>query len=192
MADLFLIAGLGNPGSKYERTRHNIGVRVVQRLAERAGVSLAKSKFKGESAKARIAGVEALLLTPHTYMNLSGESVGPAARFFDVPPERVVVLHDELEIPFGRLRLKQGGGHAGHNGLKSLIQHLGSRDFHRVRVGIGRPPPGQEVAAYVLNGHTPDELPRVPELIDVAADATEALLSEGLVAAMNRYNSTQV
>ncbi|RMG14039.1 MAG: aminoacyl-tRNA hydrolase [Deltaproteobacteria bacterium] len=186
---MHLVVGLGNPGPKYAGNRHNVGFMVVDELARRAGVTLSPARrLQSEAARATLAGTAVLLLRPLTYMNLAGEAVGAAARYYDLPPERIVVIHDDLDLPFGTLRLKRGGGSGGHNGLKSIIAHLGSRDFLRVRLGIGRPPPGREVVPYVLSDFGADERPVLPEIVGRAADAVEAMLSDGLEAAMNRYH----
>ncbi len=138
---MFLVVGLGNPEDEYEGTRHNVGFEAVEVLARRCGVRFSDKKFKARMARAEIAGQSCVLLKPQTYMNLSGESVGPAMGFFKLATGDVIVLHDELDIPLGRVKLKKGGGHGGHNGLRSLKQHLPDDGFVRVRIGIGRPPP---------------------------------------------------
>ena len=135
-----IIVGLGNPGSKYAETRHNIGFRVVECLARRHGISLTEQRFKSRLGSGNIAGRAVMLLQPQTFMNLSGEAVQPAAAFYRLGPESVVVIHDELDLAVGKLRLKIGGGHAGHNGLRSMDQQLASKDYFRVRLGIARPP----------------------------------------------------
>ena len=181
----WLVTGLGNPGPKYATNRHNIGFMVVDELARRAGVGF-RQKFNGQVARARLAGEDALLLQPMTYMNRSGTSVAAAATFFKVAPESTVVVHDELDIPFGDVRLKSAGGHGGHNGLRSIFGHF-PRDFQRVRCGIGRPTHG-DVSNYVLTDFDKDQAPWVQDLIDRAADAVEAILRDGIRKAMNEYN----
>jgi PTH1 family peptidyl-tRNA hydrolase len=181
-----LVVGLGNPGPKYERTRHNIGFQVVDELLRRHGGSL-RGKFKGEVASAQLGLEPVVLLKPMTFMNLSGESVGPACGFYGIDPEDVVVIHDELDLPFGRVKVKSKGGHGGHNGLRSLVKHIGA-DFARVRVGIGRPERG-DVTGYVLTPFAPDEAPWVGGAVDTAADAVESIVREGVLAAMNRFNA---
>lgn len=146
-----LIAGLGNPGSSYAETRHNAGFRFIEELVSRCGGSMkTESKLKGQVSKVTIAGNEVWLLMPDTFMNNSGESVAAAARFYKVEPEEVLVVHDELDLPPGTIRLKVGGGHGGHNGLRDIIPKLGSREFVRLRVGIGHPGSASQVSAYVL------------------------------------------
>lgn len=184
---MYLIVGLGNPGAQYEATRHNAGFMVLEEVARRAGTSLDTQRFKGRFARARVAGREAALLMPQTYMNLSGESVTAAARFFKVDPEDLVVVHDEIDLPFGTIRVKLGGGLAGHNGLRSIAGLLGSQDFVRVRFGVGKPG-GRSVTGHVLGGFAKGEAGELPDLVDRAADAVEAVLREGPRAAMNAFN----
>ncbi len=183
----WLVVGLGNPGREYADNRHNIGFMVVDELARRAGTEL-REKFNGRFAKARFGDEDVILLEPMTFMNRSGISVGAAGAFFKVPQDRTLVVHDELDLPFGQLRIKTGGGHAGHNGLRSIFAHFGS-DFVRVRAGIGRPVHG-DVSGYVLAGFGRDEAPVVPRFIDAAADAVDRVVREGPGPVMNAYNGT--
>jgi peptidyl-tRNA hydrolase, PTH1 family len=180
---MYLVVGLGNPGSSYAGHRHNVGFRVVSRLAERLGAPEAKSKFKGLFTRAAIGGQDVILLLPQTYMNVSGESVRPAADFFRISPDHVVVVHDELDLPFGEVRVKVGGGLAGHNGLRSIAQHLGTQDFVRVRFGIGRPPRGA-VVPYVLGDFSADERAVLDTHLDQGVEAVERVLLEGPARAM--------
>jgi peptidyl-tRNA hydrolase, PTH1 family len=182
-----LVAGLGNPGREYERTRHNVGWLVADELARRHGGSF-RSKFSGRIAETRLDGLRLALLKPETYMNESGRSLGAAARFFKVEPEAVLVVHDDVDLEPGRLQARLGGGLAGHNGLRSIAQALGSQDFLRLRIGIGRPGRGdpRPVADYVLSAFEPDE--DVEELLSRSADAVETLAREGLEQAQSRYN----
>jgi len=184
-----LLVGLGNPGSKYERTRHNIGFRVAEQVARRGGVSLDQERYgavlgTGRSGKA----AQLAILLPQTFMNASGTSVGQAARFWKVPAGELVVVHDELDLEFGRLQVKTGGGDGGHNGLKSIKANLGTAEFVRVRFGIGRPPPGWDPSDWVLARFSGDEENQLEELIDLAAAAAETALAEGALAAMNKFN----
>ncbi len=182
-----LVAGLGNPGREHAATRHNVGFMVCDELARRhAGVF--RAKFSGELAEVRADGVRLALLKPQTYMNESGRSVGAAARFFKVPPERLLVVHDEVDLDAGRLQARLGGGLAGHNGLRSVAQHVGTREFLRLRVGVGRPERGdpRPVADFVLSPFAPEI--DVGELVARAADAVEALAREGLEVAQQRFN----
>lgn len=190
-----LVVGLGNPGKKYERNRHNVGFMVVERLAQSHGLPAFKEKFGGVWTKGEIAVGDVrhpvALLLPHTFMNLSGDSVQPAAAFLKVDPGHVIVVHDELDLPWQDVRLKVGGGHAGHNGLRSIIQRLGTADFVRVRVGIGRPPPGfkGDVADWVLSDFDAMERAELPAVIDRARAAIERVIADGVAAAMNVVNT---
>lgn len=183
-----LLVGLGNPGSEYERTRHNVGWMVLDEIARAAGASIDRQKFRAELGEAVIDGVRTLLLKPQTYMNLSGEAVGPAARFYRIEPKDVVVIHDDLDLDFGRVQIKVGGGHGGHNGLRSLISHLGSPDFVRIRVGIGRPGGKREVVGYVLGGFDKKESEELPFVLDRAAAAARCVLQGDPVRCMNEFN----
>ena len=185
------MVGLGNPGSKYAGTRHNIGFLVLDELVRRHGLSW-QSKFKGRWSKWHRPNGDAVLLQPETFMNLSGESVQPMSAFFRVAPPEILVVHDELDLPFGELRLKVGGGHAGHNGLRSIGQQLGGdQRFVRLRVGIGRPVKG-DVASYVLGSFLPEEQGWLGQVVDAAADAVERALNDGVLDAMNTVNGTRV
>ena len=182
-----LVAGLGNPGREYERTRHNAGWLVLDELARRHSGSW-RSKFSGSLAEIRLGDLRLALLKPETYMNDSGRSVGAAVRFFKVEPEQVLVVHDDVDLEAGRLQARAGGGLAGHNGLRSLAQHLGSQDFLRLRIGIGRPGRGdpRPVAAWVLSPFSPEE--DAEALVARAADAVETIARDGLEAAQQRFN----
>lgn len=184
-----LVVGLGNPEPRYAKNRHNVGFMAVERLADEAGITLSRSKFKGRYGTGTLGGVPVVVLEPLTYMNLSGRSVAPAAKFFDVPPERIIVAYDEIDLPYGRLRLKIGGGHAGHNGVRSMIAELGSRDFVRLRIGVGRPAHGT-VSDFVLSDFRGEERDFLPDLLDRAAAALRAALDDGPRLAMNTVNST--
>ncbi|BBZ68500.1 MAG: aminoacyl-tRNA hydrolase [Mycolicibacterium insubricum] len=186
MADTLLIVGLGNPGPNYAKTRHNVGFMVADVLAGRIGDGFKVHKKSGaEVATGRIAGRPVVLAKPRVYMNESGRQVGPLAKFYSVPPEQVIVVHDELDIDFGRIRLKLGGGEGGHNGLRSVVSALGGKNFHRVRLGIGRPPGRKDPAAYVLEPFTAAERVELPTICEQAADATELLIAQGLEPAQN-------
>ena len=186
--DRFLIVGLGNPGPSYAATRHNIGFGVVELLAIRNKARFKSHKSRCEIVEARIGVVPVVLAKPLSYMNESGGPVNAAARFFKVPVERIVVVHDDLDLPFGALRLKRGGGEGGHNGLRSMTSALGSREYVRVRFGIGRPPGRQDPADFVLREFAAAERKELAFLIDRAADATELVVTDGLEPAQNRYN----
>lgn len=185
---MWIIAGLGNPETRYEGTRHNIGFEVADALAERAGTSISDKKFKARMARARIADCECVLLKPQTFMNLSGESVGPALGFFKSSTDELIVIHDELDLELAKVRLKRGGGHGGHNGLRSLVQHLPDANFIRIRMGIGRPPPGWDPADFVLNRFTSSERDAADKAVKTAVEAIEAIMKDGLARAMNVFN----
>jgi len=182
-----LVVGLGNPGREYARQRHNAGAMVVDELARRHGGSW-KGKFSGQIAEVRIDGHRVALLKPGTYMNESGRSVAAAARFYKVEPDAVLILHDEGDFDLGRLQARKGGGLAGHNGLRSIAQHLRTQDFLRLRIGVGRPERGdpRPLADYVLSDFTPAD--DAESIVNRAADAVESLDAEGLAAAQARFN----
>lgn len=215
---MWLLVGLGNPGRKYERNRHNVGFRVIDELERRHALGGFRTKFGGESAAGMLSVSgkhhKALLLKPMEFMNLSGFAVQRAAQFHDIEPERIVVIHDEIDIDFGRLRLKAGGGHGGHNGLRSMIEQLGDNSFLRVRVGVGKPGPTQNqaqnqsagapantpapanaasrdrrVAGHVLSDFPADLEPQVGDLVRTAASAVEAIVDRGMEAAMNEFHA---
>ena len=183
---MYLVVGLGNPGRAYEGHRHNAGFMVAEDLRRAEGLPDFREKFAGVWTK----GDAFAILKPMTFMNLSGDSVQPASAFLKVIPAEIVVIHDELDVPFGEVRLKFGGGHAGHNGLRSLIERLGTADFVRVRVGIGRPPPDfrGEVADYVLHNFDPSEKAELAGVIERALAATRLVLKNGKDAAMAAVN----
>jgi PTH1 family peptidyl-tRNA hydrolase len=182
-----LVAGLGNPGREYERTRHNAGWMVMDELARRHGGSF-RSKFSGQLSETRLDDLKLALLKPETYMNISGQSIGAARKFFKVDPADVLVVHDDVDLEPGRLQAKFGGGLAGHNGLRSIAQALGTNDFLRLRIGVGRPGRGdrRSVADYVLGGFEPEV--DLNELIGRSADAVETMARGGLEEAQRRYN----
>jgi len=191
MADeRWLIAGLGNPGPEYAGNRHNAGFMVADLLAERAGARFKRDRSRATVASGRLAGFPVTLAKPMTFMNLSGRPVAALRTFYKIPPERIVVVHDELDLPFGALRLKLGGGDNGHNGLRSVTAALGTRDYFRVRVGIGRPPGRMDPADFVLHDFSAAERKLVPEVLERAADATEALMRCGLAAAQTEFHAT--
>lgn len=186
MAEPLLVVGLGNPGPNYAKTRHNLGFVVADLLAGRMGSNFKVHRKSGaDVATGRLAGRSVVLAKPRTYMNESGRQVGPLAKFYSVAPADVVVLHDELDIDFGRIRLKSGGGVAGHNGLRSVAAALGSKDFQRVRIGVGRPPGRMDAASFVLQNFSAAERAEVPVICEQAADATELLIAQGLEPAQN-------
>ena len=183
---MWLVVGLGNPGAQYARNRHNIGFRALDLLIERWRAGTLKEKFSGVWAKTTFAGDDVVLLAPQTYMNLSGESVQKAMTFFKVPLANVLVLHDELDLPWKDVRIKLGGGHAGNNGIRSIIQHCGA-DFVRIRMGIGKPPRGT-TESWVLGDFDAMESAELADVLSAAALAAEAVLELGVSAAMNRVH----
>ncbi len=190
MADeRFLIVGLGNPGPRYAGTRHNAGSLVVGELASRIGGAFKAHKGRADVVEGRFAGRPVVLAKPKSFMNESGGPVVAISRFYKIEVARIVVVHDELDLPFGGLRLKRGGGEGGHNGLKSTSSALGSKEYLRVRFGIGRPPGRQDPAEYVLREFAVAERKELAFLVDRAADAVETVIVKGLQAAQNEYNS---
>jgi PTH1 family peptidyl-tRNA hydrolase len=190
VAEPLLVVGLGNPGPQYAKTRHNVGFMVADVLAARIGVPFKVHKKSGaEVATGRLGGRSVVLAKPRCYMNESGRQIGPLAKFYSIAPGDVIVIHDELDIDFGKVRLKLGGGEGGHNGLRSVANALGSKDFQRVRIGIGRPPGRKDPAAFVLEPFSSTERTEVPTLCELAADATELLLEVGLEPAQNQVHA---
>jgi PTH1 family peptidyl-tRNA hydrolase len=187
-ADL-LVVGLGNPGEEYARTRHNVGAEVVELLAARHGAKLKKGKERARVDEVRIAGKRVALAIPLTYMNDSGESVGLLARRYGVEPEQVVIVHDELDLPVAALKLKAGGGLAGHNGLRSIKSHLHSDGFRRVRIGVDKPVSKERGADHVLNRFGKRERAEIDVTLERAADAVEMIVAGGIDPAMNTYNT---
>lgn len=189
-----LVVGLGNPGPEYAATRHNLGFLVVDELAARAGNPPFREKFHGLLAEARVGGRACRLLKPQTYMNVSGKSVRAAVAFYKVPLAELVVIHDEIDLPFAEIRLKTGGGDAGHRGVRSIAADLGSTDFIRIRIGVGRPPPGfrGSPADFVLQGFAPAERAELAPLVTRAADAAELIADRGLAAAMNQIHRSKL
>jgi peptidyl-tRNA hydrolase, PTH1 family len=190
MSDRYLIVGLGNPGKQYENTRHNVGYRVIHELARRHGFDSTKTERRALTADGLIREKRVLLAQPLTYMNLSGEAVRGLLDFYKITQERIIVIHDDLDIPLGTLRLRKTGGAGGQKGIRSIIQHLGTQDFSRVRVGIGRPPGRMDPSAYVLQPFRGDDEVTAKIVIDRAADAVECWLTDGIELAMTRYNGS--
>jgi PTH1 family peptidyl-tRNA hydrolase len=185
---MHLVVGLGNPGQQYQDNRHNLGFMVVDELIARARASAPRAKFGAELVEGTLGGKRVLFCKPMEFMNLSGQAVARVAGFWKIPVADTIVVHDELDVPFGRLKLGAGGGPGGHNGLRSLIADLGDPGFARVRVGIGRPLPGRDAADYVLTDFSRAEAKELTELRALAADAVEAIVVHGVPAAMNRFN----
>jgi PTH1 family peptidyl-tRNA hydrolase len=183
-----IIVGLGNPGRKYERTRHNAGFLAVEELARGLRFDLSQEKYHAIVGKGRIGGEDTLLAKPQTFMNGSGRSVGAILRYTNAAVGDLIVAHDELDLPLGAVRVKIGGGHGGHNGLRSIIEHTGSAQFIRVRIGIGRPAPGMDAADYVLSPFLPAEKKAAQEAVVLAAEAAKAIILDGVTKAMNAFN----
>jgi PTH1 family peptidyl-tRNA hydrolase len=183
-----LVAGLGNPGSKYLWTRHNAGFIVLDELSRRAGIPVSRKTFSGLFGEGTWHDNRLFFLKPQTFMNLSGRSVNPALNFNRLALKDLIVIHDDLDIPFGRVKIKEGGGHAGHNGLRSLMQEMGSGEFTRIRIGIGRPLRG-DAADYVLSPFSKEEQAQLPRLLDGIVELMELLLEEGTLKAMTLFNN---
>ena len=185
-----IIAGLGNPTREYEGTRHNIGFSVIDKLAEQYNISMTEKKHKAICGKGIIEGEKVVLLKPQTYMNLSGESIGEAVNYYKVDPEEdLIVIYDDIDLEPGKLRIRAKGSAGGHNGIKSIINQIGTQNFYRIKVGVGAKPKGWDLADYVLGRFPSEERNLVDEAIREAAKAVEVILDEGIEAAMNRYNA---
>ena len=185
----WLVAGLGNPPAEYAGTRHNVGAELVELLAQDAGAALSRNRRTGcRTAEVRLAGANVVLAVPEAYMNLSGAPIQRAAGWYRIPVEQVVVCHDDLDLPLGELRFKRGGGHAGHNGLKDVDRALGTREYLRVRIGVGRPPGSSGAADHVLRAFGADERGDVATVLSTAAEAVGSLVTEGLETTQNRYH----
>ncbi len=185
---MVLLIGLGNPGARYAGTRHNVGFRVVERLAQRAGVSITTKAFGAFVAEAQVANQKVLLVQPQQFMNVSGQSVSSLLGFYKLERSALVVAHDDMDLPFGKLRLREGGGHGGHNGIRDIQRLCGGNDFPRLRLGVGRPPEGWDPADYVLGSFAAAESALLDGVLNRAADAAEAVLRDGMSRAMNQFN----
>jgi len=185
---LKLVVGLGNPGERYAETRHNIGFMVASLAAGRAGIAVKRQGYQGVYGVGRLAGEEATVLLPQTFMNRSGASVAPACQSLGIAPGDLIIIHDEIDLPFGILRIKVGGGHGGHNGLRSISAALGHGDYLRVRLGVGRPQGSGDVSDHVLSRFASIERQALPAFLDQAVAAVEAILVRGTAAAMNDFN----
>jgi len=188
--NLKIVAGLGNPEDKYRNTRHNVGFETVNKLAFDFNISIKKynRKIRAYSGEGKVGSAETLLMKPQTYMNLSGESVGAALRFYKLPPSALIVVCDDTNLPAGEVRVRAKGRAGGHNGLKSLIEHLGTDEFIRVRIGVGEKPQGWDLADYVLSRFTESERKTMIDAVTRAGEAVVTVLKEGVEAAMNRFN----
>lgn len=186
---MYLLAGLGNPGSEYENTRHNIGFITIDSFANSRGVKVDKLKFKALTAECRVGGEKVLLMKPQTFMNNSGEAIGEAARFYKIPPENVIIISDDITLSPGNMRIRRKGSAGGHNGLKSIIAHLGSENFPRIKLGIGdRENHDRSLADFVLGKFSKEETKQLEEIVKKASDAAELIITDGIDEAMNRYN----
>lgn len=185
---MWLVAGLGNPGRQYAGNRHNAGFMIVDELLRRSGAGTPRLRMGAELVEATLGRTKVILCKPMDFMNTSGFPLRRVGAFWKIPPEQTVVVHDDMDLDFGRLKLADGGGTGGHNGLRSIVAELGTEGFPRVRVGIGRPPPAWEGADYVLADFSQQERRALPDLLEEAASATQAIITDGLVAAMNRFN----
>ena len=183
-----LLVGLGNPGEKYLKTRHNVGFMLAEEVARRSGISLKKKGFQGIHGVGRVAGVETTILLPQTFMNLSGASVNAACQSLGVSPGDLIVAHDDLDLPFGALRIRAEGGHGGHNGIRNICAVLGHGNFVRLKIGVGRPEHG-DVTGHVLGRFAPEEQQALPRLLDGVADAAEEIICHGALSAMNLFNN---
>ena len=190
--DTYLIVGLGNPGRDYRDNRHNVGFMLIDRLAARLGVAFSRMESralvtKGEHAERRI-----ILAKPQTFMNLSGQAVGALARYYKIPLENLIIAYDEVDLPFGSLRIRASGGSGGHKGISSVIERLGTEDIPRLRIGISRPPGRKEAADYVLQDFTNSECKELPAILDQAVEAVLVFIEQGINAAMNKYNAGNI
>lgn len=186
---MYLIVGLGNPGLKYRNTRHNVGFSAIDCFAKEHGMRFSKKRFRGVTAEGVIGGEKIVLLKPHTYMNLSGQAVAEAAKFYQLPPEHVIVFYDDIDLDLGRLRIKGSGSAGTHNGMRSIISSLGRQDFPRIRIGIGKNPPYMDLAVYVLSKLTKDQKKLIDDACARAAEAAELIIKNGNAdMAMSRFN----
>jgi peptidyl-tRNA hydrolase, PTH1 family len=188
-AEKFLIVGLGNPGREYRANRHNVGFMTLDRLAAKLGLAFTRRQSDALYTSGRLGGRPVVLAKPQRFMNLSGGPVASLVRFHNIAQERFIVVFDELDLPLGTLRLRPAGGTAGHRGMRSVVEALGTQDFPRLRFGIGRPPGRKDAAAHVLEDFNQDELPLVEVTLDRAVEALETFVTEGIVQAMNRFNA---
>ena len=186
---MYLVAGLGNPEKKYEDTRHNIGFEAAMLFAEKNGIRLNKSKFRAIYGEGNILGEKVIVALPQTYMNLSGESIGAIASFYKISNENIIILHDDISLPVGKMRIRPKGSAGGHNGLKSIISHIGSDTFDRIKIGVGAPQHADyDLADYVLGKFLPDEKKMLIPVLEDVCDAVKCIISDGEQKAMNKYN----
>jgi len=188
MEELFIIVGLGNPGTKYEVTRHNVGFLIIDMLSARHGIKVSKVKHKALTGDGNIGSSRIILVKPQTYMNLSGESVREVMEWFKTPPGNIILIYDDIDVPVGKIRVRPKGSAGTHNGMRSVLYHMQTDEFPRVRVGIGKPPEGWQLADFVLSGFAEHERAVMRDSITAAADAAEAIVKSGVDFAMNRFN----
>ena len=186
---MHLIVGLGNPTAKYEGTRHNVGFETIDIIADRWGIRVGDRKAKALCGSGSIEGDKVILAKPQTFMNLSGESVRPLADFYKIPAENILVIHDDIDLPLGNLRIRKRGSAGGHNGMKNIIQHLGTQEFPRIRIGVGGKPEGWDLAAYVLSKYSPEDRKIMDEAQAAAAQAAALIVQGEVDKAMNSYNT---
>lgn len=189
MDNLFIIAGLGNPGKEYEKTRHNIGFSTIDKISEKLSINMNKIKFKGLCGEGRVGQNRLILLKPQTFMNNSGESIRMCLDFYKVPSEKLLIIVDDIDIEFGQLKIKKSGSAGTHNGLKSIISHISTKDFPRIKVGIGYKIDEEDLADFVLSRFTPKEVSHIEKAIEAAADAAIYIIENGIDSAMNTYNN---
>lgn len=185
---MILVVGLGNPGKEYTQTKHNVGFLVIDELGKKFGIDVSKGKFQSLCGEGFLEDNKVLLIKPQTYMNRSGDAVLSASNFYKIAPENIIVVHDEMDISLGRIMIRPGGGSAGNNGIKSIISNLGTKDFIRVRMGIGKPNTKEDGANHVLSGFSKSESAMIEDSIQTAADAVLEIINKGLQSAMNKYN----
>ncbi|MBI3160400.1 MAG: aminoacyl-tRNA hydrolase [Chloroflexi bacterium] len=189
---MYLIVGLGNPGLKYQNNRHNVGFMVLDEIARRQGAAFTRVESRALVTKTDYRGRRLVLAKPRTYMNLSGQAVGGLARFYKIPLERLLVVYDEVDLPFEAIRARREGGSAGHNGMKSIIEHLATQEFPRLRIGIDRPPGKMATPNYVLQDFSREQLQVLPSVLERAAEAALLFVTDGIEAAMNRFNQNEL
>ena len=187
---MYLIAGLGNPGLKYSATRHNVGFEVIERFAYNNNISLNKKKFESEFGQGVIKGEKVILIKPQTYMNNSGISVKAFNEYYNIEPDKVIIIYDDVSLDLGKLRIRKKGSAGGHNGIKSIISHLGTQEFLRIKVDVGQKPPGYDLADYVLSKFSKSEIQIIIDEINKASDSVEAIIENGLEYAMNNLNAS--
>ncbi len=185
-----MIAGLGNPGKDYARTRHNIGFLTLDDLASKSGLTFDKTRFDSEYAKARIKGIDVFLVKPLTYMNRSGPSIQKFALYYKIETEDIVIVHDDMDLEFGKIKIVKSRGHGGHNGVRSIMETFGNNDYVRVRIGVGHPLSGRDVTGHVLGGFSPDEQSLLDKTLDTASNACLHILENGVISAMNAFNKS--